>query len=204
MLNELKRLGITTITAPRAAARELLESRLTMEARLVAAALIVVLSAIVSQLIFGISTDIEIDGENLRGWVYWVRTPFGATALEAGMLAFLVLVTVLVGRLFGGKGSFDGAILLVTWLQALALVFQAAFWVMDLVSRNLGAAGANTGSIRFTVTFLVLAYMFWVYVNFVTELHGFNSAVKVLAGTVLTVLAIAFGLTSLLAVFAAA
>ena len=200
MLNELKRLGVLTITTPRAAARELLGSRLTFEGRLVAAALVVVLSAIVSQLIFNLDAGAATESENLQGWIYWAQTPFGATMLEAGMLAFAVLVTVLAGRIFGGKGNFGDAILLITWLQAITLGFQIALSIMDLVARNLGMAGAYSGSIGFTVTFLVLAYMFWVFVNFVTELHGFRSAVKVLGGTILAVFAIAFGLTSLIAV----
>ena len=194
MLSDLVKLGISSVRSPRNAATQLLNVELSRAARYQFALLVVVLSGIASQLLFGIGTA-EVDGTEAR---MWMQSPFGTAALEAGMLSMIVLATVLVGRAFGGTGTIDDAVLLIAWLQLISLFVQAAFALVVMLGRNLSLAGAYSSGFGVTMTVAILGYLFWMYVSFVAALHSFESTAKVFFGVVLTILALAVAITSLL------
>ena len=194
MLSDLVKLGISSVRSPRTAATQLLNVELSRATRYQFALLVVVLSGLASQLIFGIGSA-EVDGTDTR---MWMQSPFGTAALEAGMLTMIVLATVLVGRAFGGTGTFDDAVLLIAWLQLISLFVQAGFAVIVMLGRNLSLMGAYSSGFGVTMTVAILGYLFWMYVSFVAALHSFASTAKVFLGVVLTVLALAVAITSLL------
>lgn len=194
MLSDLVKLGVSSVRSPRNAATQLLNVELSRAVRYQFALLVVVLSGIASQLFFGIGSA-EVDGTDAR---MWMQSPFGTAALEAGMLTMIVLATVLVGRVFGGTGTFDDAVLLIAWLQLISLFVQAAFAIVVMLGRNLSLMGAYSSGFGVTMTVAILGYLFWMYVSFVTALHSFASTTKVFFGVVLTILALAVAITSLL------
>ena len=194
MLSDLIKLGISSARSPRTAAAQLLSVELNRAARYQFALLLVVLSGLSSQLILGLgSADV---GENDAG--IWIRSPFGTAALEAGMLAVIVLATVLVGRAFGGTGNLDDAVLLITWLQLIALIVQVAFALVVFLGQGLNLVGVHASGFAVFLTLAVICYFFWMYACFVTVLHSFVSPVKVLFGVIAVILAIAVAVSSLL------
>ena len=200
MLSELVRLGISSVVAPKNAAAELLTFEMDRAVRYQFALLVVVVSGLASQIIFGFGQE-TTDEQVTR---LWFQTPLGTAAVEAGMLTAIVLATVLVGRAFGGTGNMDDAVLLIAWLQLISLLVQSAFAVFMRVGEILNlSGGAYSGSFGITLTVAVLGYLFWMFVSFVTVLHSFSSTVKVLFGTVLTILFVAVGITSLIATLVA-
>ena len=113
--------------------------------------------------------------------------------MEAGLLSIVVLGTTLVGRLFGGKATLDDSVLLISWLQLVSVFVQSALAII-LQFLPLGLIGGM-------LTVGAVFYLFWMYVCFVTVLHGFQSTAKVFFGTLMIILGAAVGITSLLTVF---
>lgn len=117
----------------------------------------------------------------------------GMAGLNPIMLAISQLVVLLVmvfamhiiGRAFGGKGSLDGAILLVAWLQFILICLQvlqiAATLIMPFVAVLIGMAG--------------LVVVFWLLSAFVCELHGFRSRFRVFVAILVVIVALTSVLT---------
>lgn len=99
-------------------------------------------------------------------------------------LIAISLLTV-VGRMFGGIGRFEDAILLVGWLQMLMVGMQAVQVVVMLLLPPLGAL----------VLVLAIAAFFWLFSGFTCALHGFQSRLLVLVGGFGTLFALAFVLS---------
>ena len=128
--------------------------------------------------------------------------PMMVAAGQALALGVLVLATFLVGKLFGGTGNLLQTIVLICWLQLVLLVIQFLQITIAVVLPFSSAPLLAGLSIDDTLAVLSLFLFFWLYVNFVTVLHSFRSAAKVLVGVVLTILALAFGFFSILAMIA--
>jgi len=117
-----------------------------------------------------------------------IASPLRTALLQAGFMVVAVAAVTSIGRWCGGHGSFDGALILVVWLQFLLLGLQAvqlvAYAVAPLLADLIGLA--------------TVALFFWLLTNFIAELHGFRSLglvfVGVLATLVVMVLGLAFGL----------
>lgn len=115
-------------------------------------------------------------------------TPYLAaiTAVSGSVLtAFLVFWC---GRAFGGDGSLPDTVLTLGWMQFILLVVGAAQAVLALILP--GAADL--------VGLLAMVLTMWLFCQFVAELHGFSSALKVFFAT----LGIAFGLGLLVTLLA--
>ena len=192
MLHNLIKLGICSVRTPRAAAIQLLDAGLDRVSRYQFAALVVVLSGIASQILFtGSASDAE-------GSSFFMGTAFGTAILEAGMLAGTVLATHLFGRAFGGTGRMDDAVLLVAWLQLISLVVQLGLLLLfELGGGLIGPGNSVARGAAVGATILSIGYLLWVYANFVTVLHSFESALKVLLGVILTAMALAVGIATL-------
>ena len=111
---------------------------------------------------------------------------FGAIVMAAGLMSS-------VGRMFGGHGRFEDALLLTVWIEVLLLVVQAAQLVVSLVLP--GVAGM--------LGLAALVLFLWLTVQFTKALHGFRSSAKValgligtafVAGFVLSLIAAALGI----------
>ena len=125
--------------------------------------------------------------------------PIGALVAQpisfAGMqLAGLVLAAGLmagVGRLFGGKGNFPDALLLVVWIEFLLLIVQAVQVVLMLV---FPAVASILG-------LLAVGLFLWLTVRFTRALHGFQSVALVALGMLGTMLVAGFILSFIAAAF---
>ena len=116
--------------------------------------------------------------------------------LAAMQLAAIVLAAGLmsgVGRMFGGGGRFEDALLLTVWIEVLLLLVQVAQLALSLILP--GVAGLL--GLAAVVLFL------WLTVQFTKALHGFRNSVKValgllgtafVAGFVLSLIAAALGI----------
>jgi hypothetical protein len=109
-------------------------------------------------------------------------TPMSAAALQGAMnLAAVVLVSG-VGRMFGGHGRFEDALLLVGWLQIIMLGMQALQLVVLLILPPLASL----------VMVASVALFFWLLSGFICALHGFRSRLGVLLATLGTLFVAAF------------
>lgn len=180
-------LGLT-FRNPEAAARALIAAGLPMQARWMAALLTVSLSAILamlSALIFGMTPgDLPPMLAALYSPLAMAGVQFCAIILAAGLMTS-------VGRLFGGVGRFEDALLLTVWIEMMLLLVQ----VVQLVASVILPPVAGLLGIVSIVLFL------WLTVHFVKALHGFRNVLLVFLSLIGTAFAIGFALSFLAAAF---
>ena len=172
-----------SLKRPRDGARQVIALRLPPSVGWLGLGLAAVLSTLMVHLSFAMQpADVQ------SFFAAAIASPLRTALLQAGFMVVAVVAVYRVGRWRGGHGSFDGALILVVWLQFLLLGLQAvqlvAYAVAPLLADLIGLA--------------TVALFFWLLTNFVAELHGFNSLglvfVGVLATLVVMVLGLAFGL----------
>lgn len=172
-----------SLTEPRLTFRRILASGSGLSVSLSALVLVAVLSALISSLFSLISSPLgnpEMDR--------LLAQPLRLAALQLlGMGIIAGLITGL-GRLFGGTGRFDQAVLLVAWLEFLMIALQLALILVMLALPGLG------GLLLLLCGGLVL----WLFANAVAELHGFQSALTTLAAVLGFVMLIGVLLTLIL------
>lgn len=186
--NDLKALLLLTLRDPAQVARLLIGLGLPMSTRWMA----LVLAVSVSGLLAWIAGQIApVPAE--------MRSPFSDAVSQplsmAGMqLAAVVIAAGLmsgVGRLFGGHGRFEDALLLTVWIEVVLLVIQTLQILLMLI---LPALASMLGVIA-------IVLFFWLTVQFTKELHGFISGFKVLVGLFATAIALGFVLSIMAASF---
>ena len=187
-MGDLVTLTRNSLRDPALAVRQLQSLNLPMQARWMALAVVVALSAILGTLAMQIFPELAEGGLGIR-----VLSPLARVALQTGGMVLTAWLIATVGRAFGGQGDFPDALLIVIWLEFLLLVAQAAQVVLMLVFPFFG-------SILGIAALVVIA---WLSVQMIKALHGFSSAFMVFVGLIgamlvtlifLTVLAGAFGL----------
>ncbi|KTF07440.1 Cytochrome c-type protein, partial [marine sediment metagenome] len=93
------------------------------------------------------------------------------------------------GRMFGGHGRFEDALLLTVWIEVMLLVVQLAQIVLSLALP--GLAGI--------LGIIAVALFLWLTVQFTKALHGFTSGPKVLLVMFGTLLVMGFVLSFFMA-----
>lgn len=120
-------------------------------------------------------------------------SPFGYAAVVGSFLIFLVFMIVHAGRMFGGTGTLDGALMLIVWFQAIGLTLQiiqiGLMFIMPAIAALFGllSLGANI----------------WIFVNFINVLHGFDNLGKTVLAIVVALIGTGIGslvVTSLLGI----
>lgn len=181
--DDLKPLLGQTFRDPESVARALMAARLPMPARWMGLMLAVTVSALLAWLSSRLFPLPE--GE--------VEIPVLALTSQPLLLAGIQLFAVLlaaglmagVGRMFGGKGSFEDALLLTVWIEFVLLVVQTVQIVASLVLPGLsGILGVAA-----------IALFLYLTVQFTKALHGFTSGIKVLLGIVGTAFVAGFALS---------
>ncbi len=176
MLTELVRAAVATLRDPRAGARRVMAVRMERRQRWEVLLLIAVLSAALAYLSFLLNARLGHLGQGAR-----MMSPFAMLAAQVVVLWVMVFAVHHLGRLMGGKGSLDDAILLVAWIQAILIGMQilqiGALVLLPALSVLLGLAG-----------FILL---FWLLTVFVAELHGFRSLVAVFLSVLLVMIVLA-------------
>ncbi len=157
---------LQSLTTPRAAFRRVLSVGGGYGTALPALGLVAVLSAIISAVLSHISAPLgnaEMDAI--------LAQPVRLALMQMGGMALVAGAITGVGRLFGGKGRLDQAILVVAWVEFVLIVLQL---VLILVMLALPALGA-------VLLVVVLFGVLWLFANAIAELHGFRSAFATLS-----------------------
>ena len=173
-LGDLLRL---TLNNPKAAAAQVLALPVSVQARWQGLALLVIVSVIMEQIASALLPVVAGDPVTLM-----LGGPLQSGAIQAVMMVVVIAAIHLVGRAFGGTGSFSGALILMDWLLAVMLMLQILQVVAILTVPLMGLLIFAAGLILF----------FWLLTHFTMVLHGFRSAGKVFATILLTLVAMAF------------
>jgi hypothetical protein len=185
--NRMIALAKLTLTDPRAATRALIAEAVPMPARTAGLLLVAVLSALLASLQVRLNPQ-PIDPVSAA----MLSSPLRAAVIQWGFLALSVCLIHWVGGAFGGLGAFADALLIVVWLQCLALVLQVLQLVATVIAPPLAGIIGLGG----------FALFLWLMTHCISELHGFRSPALVFAGMVLTALAagVVLGLVVILVV----
>ena len=171
---------------PAQAARTLIAQKWPVRARWMALLASVSISAILTWIaasIFSAPADAGTDAVLLvQQPMVMAVTQMGAIVLAAGLMSG-------VGRLFGGSGSFEDALLLTVWIEILLLLVQLVQLLVALILPGM----AGMLGIAAIILFL------WLTVQFTKALHGFQNGLKVALGLIGTVFVAGF----ILSLFAA-
>ena len=167
-----------TLRSPRAVARSLIAWDAPRGAGATALSLMAVLSALLSSLALRLA---PLDGDPAVLELF--SSPIRVVILQGLVLWLTVFLMVGVGRMFGGKGQVQDAILLVAWAEAVLLLAQAAQIVLLLIAPPLSDI----------VGLATVGLLFWLMSSFAAELHGFRSTFAVLLGMIGTALVLSLG-----------
>ncbi len=176
MRQRIGALARLTLSDPRAAARALMNDTAAQARAVELAGLVVIIGVAFSYLL-----SVLLPGPTVAVLDTMLSRPLLYALIQFMLLMVSVLAIFMIGRLFGGTGSFEQTLLLSVWLQFYMLVVQvAAVGVVLLVP---GLSGL--------LNIAILIYFLWLTVNFIAELHGFRSLWKILAGLLGTAFALA-------------
>jgi len=182
-----------TFADPRGAAQRILDMDLPAAVLWQGLALVVVLSVIAAQ----VTQMLLAPGMgDMGGGMNGTMGPgFGVSPVTMGLLQGAILLLMIgsvhwIGRALGGAGHLEGAVALVAWLQFLLVCLQGLQAVVGLAIPGLS----------FLVGIGGLVVFFWLLTQFVMVLHGFGSAGMVFVMIVVSLLAVTFALSVLLAV----
>lgn len=168
-----------SLQSPRAAARRLLDWQFPASTAGLAIALMAVLSACLTTISMLVAPE-GIDPNILQMF----KNPLQVAVLQGLVMLVMAMLVQGVGRMFGGRGRFIDALVLIAWTEALLSLLQLAQIVLMVLSPSLAAALSLFG----------LVVSLWVLASFIAELHGFASASKVLFGLIATVFVVAFAM----------
>ncbi|MDZ4095892.1 MAG: YIP1 family protein [Paracoccaceae bacterium] len=183
-LSGLLDLARFTVRRPREGAAKVLSLDLPIGARWGALGLMAVISALLVHFSFNMqSADIKEYFEQVMG------RPIGTALLQGVVLVISVFLIHFGGRLVGGRGRFEDAVVLVAWLQFILLCLQ----VVQLAVQMLAPPVADLIGLGGLGLFL------WLLTNFVAELHGFSSLLRVFGGIVITFVVMVMVLSLVLA-----
>ena len=114
--------------------------------------------------------------------------PMGFTPLLYGLVmgCILIILTMglyLTGQMLGGQGTFTHSFALVIWLEVPALTFRVVQAVVGFISPGISGL----------LSFAGLIALLWILLNFVNEVHKFNSFSHAFATIVIAIFGIGFG-----------
>lgn len=179
-LGHLLRMARDTVSNPRNGAAEIIALRLAPPVLRIAFGLVVVLTMILGEL----------------GTLIMPPAPDNAFAVSPVMLglvqaAFLFVMAhaiTRIGQWFGGTGQFDAALALIIWLQFIFLCLQVVQLLALVILPPLAGL----------ITVLAMGLFFWLLVNFIATLHGFQSLGMIFVMVVLSAFGIIFALSLIL------
>lgn len=188
--DDFKALVGLSVRDPQAAAHRLMGQGWPMQARWMALLAAVSVSGVLASVAAMLFSAPDPEGTQV---MMLSRQPIVLAAMQLGAIVLAAGLMSGVGRLFGGHGRFEDALLLTVWIEVLLLLVQAAQLVLSLILP--GVAGIL--GLASIVLFL------WLTVQFTKALHGFRSSAKValgligtafVAGFVLSLIAAALGI----------
>jgi hypothetical protein len=187
---ELKGLIGLTFRDPQQAARILIAQGWPLSARWMGLVLAISVSAILAYLSAQIFPAPDLGGE-MAPVLNLTYTPMALAGMQLVAITLAAGLMSGVGRMFGGRGSFEDALLLTVWIEVMLLLVQVVQVLLSLVVP--GVAGM--------LGIAAIAMFLWLTVQFTKELHGFTSNLKVTLGLFGTALAAGFLLSFIAAAF---
>ncbi|MDO5646670.1 Yip1 family protein [Paracoccus sp. (in: a-proteobacteria)] len=178
-LDDLKSLIALTLREPRQAAHWLMAQGWPMQLRWMALLLAVSLSGVlaaISMYLFPPPADTPS---------MLPREPFMLAVMQFAAITLAGWLMASVGQMFGGRGQFPDALLLVTWIEVILLLVQTVQIVVGLI-----LPGASV-----LIGILSIMLFLWLTVHFIKALHGFESTPKILIVMFATVFAVGFVLS---------
>ena len=184
---------LLTLRSPGDAARSLMDRNLPMNTRWMALVVAVSLSALMNWMLTRMLVGAETtpDAAAASPMAALSNQPLLLAAMQFGAVVVTAALIDGVGRLFGGRGNFADALLLVTWIEIMLLVVQLMQVVFLIVLPPIAAL----------MGVIALVMFIGLTVIFTRELHGFESTLKVGVGVVMTALAAVFVLSFIAAAF---
>lgn len=177
---------LLSLKNPRAGMRQILALPRPQGSEMVALLLMAISSALLLNLSFWLMPLPEGSP-----FAHLFDSPIATAGVQFATLLITALLTWLVGGWFRGTAKLPDAILAVAWLQAIMLVLQL---LQLLLVGILPALGGLLGLAAIALFVVLLS-------NFIAEIHGFASPVKVCIGAILTFLVAVMLLSILLAPF---
>ena len=101
------------------------------------------------------------------------------------IMVVMIYCTHYIGQACGGNGRLDESFSVVIWLQSIMISLQLLQLLIIPFFPNLAVVFGLFGGVVF----------FWLYINFVTVLHGFNSLGKVFVGVIFSIVGVFFVLS---------
>lgn len=150
MQDMIMSLARTSLSDPRAAARQVMQLGLSRDILWTALALVAVINTFLVFFLVGTSAnpDLPIPG-------YFER-PMVLFFLIAGLTVVYVHAMYWAGQAIGGKGALHDVLAVVVWFQLLRAAAQAAIIVFSLVLPPLGAI----------LSLIVAIWGIWIFLNF--------------------------------------
>lgn len=119
-----------------------------------------------------------------------VLSPFAHAAVLLASLGLSAGALQVGGRMLGGKGRFEEALLLVVWLEVVSIAVQVVTLVATLILPPLAGFIALLG----------VGVLLWCLVHFTRALHGFGGYGRTVAALLLGGVVVILGVSVLLAV----
>ncbi|HYI84069.1 MAG TPA: YIP1 family protein [Acetobacteraceae bacterium] len=174
-----------SLLRPREAARRILAAGVPAAVSMEAAVLVTCAGVVLGYLALMVDRDaIDVVSASILG------RPLLGALVQLAALAVVVVLTVRIGRLFGGVGGHADALALVVWLSAVMVLVQVVQLVALAVLPLLAAA----------IAIATILWAFWAFASFVAELHGFRRPAIVLGVVILTGIVLFFSTAMLLAI----
>jgi hypothetical protein len=167
MIAVLRSLLLQTFTDPRYALRKVLSLVPPREPRWIAAATVVILTVLLTQII-----TIIAPAPPGSPWEAMMGDPVRNTVTQLVFLMAAAWGMSGLARSFGGAASFDDALMAVTWVEFLLLILQIAQLVVILALPFLALP----------LAVLTLGLFFWLLTHFTAALNGFSSMAKTFLG----------------------
>lgn len=180
------RLVWQTIVAPAETAERILALRLPRAVLWEALVLVTVLSVLLASLVQGATPTLP----TAEGTAV---SPLAYGLILGGSLVMMVFALHFTGQALGGSGEFTGAIALVVWLEAVAMVVRFIQGLLLWLSPPFASI----------FSIVALAVLLWCLINFIDVLHRFDSRGKAVMVLFLAVIGLAVGLFMILALIGA-
>lgn len=149
---------------PRASARRVIAANLSLNTSALALLIVAILTGIISAFVGQMAQGGDTAAMPMAALspVQWAIMQIAAMFVGASLIAA-------VGRGFGGQGTLAQSIALLAWAEFIVLMVQiaqvAAMFIIPPAAVILAVIG--------------IGLTIWLIVNFVAELHGFDSLIKV-------------------------
>ncbi|WP_210529762.1 YIP1 family protein [Rubellimicrobium arenae] len=173
-----------SLAAPGEVASRLLSLRPGLAAVVQAAALVSILDALLLGALTGGAFVIPLPDGDV------ILDPFTHAALLGASLLISAVALFVGGRVLGGRGQFEQALLVVAWLELLAIVIQVAQLLFSILLPPVAPILALAG----------LFLLIWCVVQFTRVLHGFGGFGRTILALLLGAIVVGIALTILMSV----